>query len=686
MGSAAPGNLDAAGIGAFHSGRVSARVKEMAGVVSAMRDIFGDMGRGDAPMQELIAGLEKLTQGGLATMDTGRMESLVRRTQQMAKMAGVSIDAVAAMQGASATRLESAGVDRSFAMDVVNSSMSFATAYGQVGEGGVGGWRKANKEKLMAMDQRLREQAAGSAAAHQMGAIMMLGEQGALTGGPALALYQAARNGDFSGMGYMDPEKFTQMLQSSGVSAGTANQVLLNTKVTQEYVQRYRLQDVARDQQMKTDLAIPLQNLLSGGARATLRDFGMDGKENAVGSILFDALSKMSGATRADGSKRTEALMLALESGLGAETVNKLGGTAEARRNALRQMAMSGWNAMENNLGSIPGLAGFESAHNIFALMSPETTRQRRVVEAQATSRAMMAQAMSGLGVPGPMQRIVDELTSGRNVDLRSLATRFFGSADRADAVGALQKVFAGSSEKYKRLSALNESAEALAGDRSLSDADRAARMSKINDERNRISAELHTMHEGPQFGEAEKLAKDLGVSMMELLKGETFSGRKLDAGKVDMARAMAGARATTAALGLTEDTARLVRKTAMDSLLEKAAPNRKQALADVDKLRTGLIERGRKAGLFKDRADSELTDEDLDKVAGPGSDDTSLASLRSSLRDKGIGLGEYRKAVEDDEKAAKARELSLKGELRLIGPGKAEVSATGVPSPGGSA
>lgn len=684
MDGAAPGNLDAAGIGSFHSGRTAARIKEMAGVVSAMRDIFGDMGRGDAPMQELIAGLERLTQGGLSSMDSNRMESLVRRTQHMAKMAGVGIDAVATMQSASAARLEAAGIDRSMAADVVNSSMSFATAYGQVGDGGVGAWRKAGKEKLMAMDQRLREQAAGSAAAHQMGAIMMLGEQGALKG-PALALYQAARGGDFSGMRYMAPEDFTRMLQASGVSEGMANQTLLNTRVTQEYVQRYRLQDVVRDQQMETDLAAPLRNLLGNGVRSTLGSMGLAGKESAVGSILFDALGKMSGATRANGANRTEALVLALEAGLDGGTLKALGGTADARRSSLRQLAISGWNSMENDIGTLPGLAGYESAHNIFALMSPETQRQRRIVNAQVESRAAMSQAMAGMGIAGPMQRIIDEITSGRDVDVKTLATRFLGSADRGDAITALQKVFAGSSEKYKRLKVLGADAERVAGDTGLTDAQRAARMSAISEERNKLAAELHTMHEGPQFGEAEKLAQSLGVSVMELLKGETFSGRKLDAGKVDMARAMAGSRATLAAVGLTPETAKIVRKTTMDSLLEKAAPNRKQAMADADKLRTSLIAAGRKAGLFKDRLDDALTDEDLDKVAGPGSDDTSLASLRSTLRDKGIGLGEYRKAVEDDEKAAKARELSLKGELRLINPGRAEVSATGVPSPGGS-
>jgi hypothetical protein len=676
------GGMDAASVGLFHSGRAAARVKEMAGAVSAMRDIFGDAGRGDAPMQELIAGLERLTQGGMATMDRNRMEDLVRRTHQMAKMSGVGMDAIHAMSGASAGRLEAAGVDRSMALDITNSSLAFATAYGQVGGGASPGWRKASKEKLMAMDQRLRETAAGSATAHQMGAIMMLGDQGLLTEGPALALYQAGKKGDFSGMGYLEPDKFSALLRSSGVSAGMANQALLDTKSTQEYIQRYRLQDVARDRQMDTDLKPMLSQLAQQSAGAVLEGRGLGrGLSGKAGSVIVEALTRMSEKTRGNATDRTDALILALEAGLGADGVAGLGANPAARKQALREMAVSGWNNLEEGIQTMPSLAGFEGANNLFALMSPKAAAQRRGVMAQAEARAGMSRALSGVGVGGPMQRLIDELTSGEPTDVKKLALRFFGSVDRADGIGALKTLFAGSSEKYKRLKVLGAESEKVASDMTLGDAERARKMEAINTESKKLEAELHTLTEGTDAGGAEKLAKEKGVSVLELLKGEKLDGTKLDEKDVAKARAMAGSSATAKAMGLSDEAGAIAKKAQLDELREKAAPNRKAALASLATVRDKLVAEGKRKGLFGTKTDAELTDEDLAKVGSDTLSDVD-APLRKMLTDKGIGLDEYKKAIEADEKHAKDRELSLRGELRLIPPDGAVITATGVPAP----
>lgn len=675
--------LDPASVGLFHSGRAAARVKEMAGAVSAMRDIFGDIGRGDAPMQELIAGLERLTQGGMATMDKGKMENLVRRTHQMAKIAGVGIDAVAAMAGASADRLDAAGIDRSIALDITSSSMAFATAYGQVGGGGSPAWRKAGKEKLMAMDQRLREGAAGSAAAHQMGVLMMLGEQGALSGGPGKALYEAALRGDFSGMNYMEPDKFSAMLQGSGVSAGMANQALLNTKASQEYVQRYRLQDVARDRQMETDVAPVLRQLAQQSAGAVLEGRGL-GRElsGAAGSTIVNALTRMSEKTRGNANDRTDSLVMALEAGLGPAGVASLGKNAAERKAALREMAIAGWSNIEQGAQTMDSLAGYEGAQNIFALMDPKAASQRRIVMAQAEARAGMAKAMSRLGTPGPMQRLMDELGTGK-ADASSLALRFFGSVSRADGIGALQEMFAGSSDKYKRLKVLGSEAERIAADTSMDPGSREKMLAAIRAESGKLEVELSTLTEGTDAGGAERMAKDMGVSLTELLQGKNFKGEKLDEAKVKEARAKAGMAATGKALGITAEAGDRAKAAALEELRSKAAPDRKAALAEVASMREKLIKAGRASGAFRDKADdADITDEELSKIKD---DDFTgdMTNLRATLKDKGIGLDEYKKAVEADAKSAKDREMTLRGELRLAGFDIASIAATGVPGPG---
>ena len=67
----------------FDANRVSARLKELAGSVSAMRELFGTMGQPNAPMTQIINALEAITQNRLANMPAAQVEQTVRKTKAL---------------------------------------------------------------------------------------------------------------------------------------------------------------------------------------------------------------------------------------------------------------------------------------------------------------------------------------------------------------------------------------------------------------------------------------------------------------------------------------------------------------------------------------------------------------------------------------------------------------------------
>ena len=86
--------------------RVKRSVKSYVGAVSAMRDIFGDLGKPNAPMSELMQGLDQLTMGGLGQMDPGKMAQMVRRTYNLSKQTGVGLDNARMMQEHAAAKAQ----------------------------------------------------------------------------------------------------------------------------------------------------------------------------------------------------------------------------------------------------------------------------------------------------------------------------------------------------------------------------------------------------------------------------------------------------------------------------------------------------------------------------------------------------------------------------------------------------
>ena len=240
----------------FDANQIGNRLKSMSGAVAAMREIFGDMGHPNAPMSQLIEGLNKLTQGGLATMSPGQLEQTVRTTQVIARTSGMGMQAFQALASQGAAEAQQMGLDPRFGLTSAQSAAEFGAAFGQVGRGDVAAWGRVDREKLTVMDAQLRRQAAASPMANRLGAIMRIYETmgpEALAGTPLAAVAEAIKRGDneFEYKGKteslnFDEARYRQITGASHVTGAAANDYLRSNAATQEQIDRYGIADITR--------------------------------------------------------------------------------------------------------------------------------------------------------------------------------------------------------------------------------------------------------------------------------------------------------------------------------------------------------------------------------------------------------------------------------------------------------
>jgi len=160
--------------GGLRSFNADATKKSLEGYIDAvttMREIFGDAGVSNAPMSQLIQGLEALSQGTMTQIDPGSLNMMVRTTQQLAKQSGMTIDAAIMMQQQGATTLQNLGVERAFAPSVTQGAMAFGQAATQAGVGANPVWGLENMDFQRQLDQNLRASAVAAPTTNALGAL-----------------------------------------------------------------------------------------------------------------------------------------------------------------------------------------------------------------------------------------------------------------------------------------------------------------------------------------------------------------------------------------------------------------------------------------------------------------------------------------------------------------------------------
>jgi hypothetical protein len=438
----------------FDVERVKTSVKSYVGVVTAMRDIFGDMGKPNAPMAELIAGVEALTMGGMGRIDPGRMPMMVRQTYNLAKQTGVTMDNVMLMQQHAASRAQQMGLEPAFAVQATQGSLAFGGAFRAQGHAGHHAWGAFSADQVQQLDSNLRIQAASSNVANRMAVAARLAEQigGFAPDSEAGRFVAAVRTGSGQYRSLdgglrsvsMGDRDFTRMLtaasgrdgRGAGISEGDVQTLLQQRDTNREYVERLGISNTVRRIQGTDELhpfvGDQLQHTLTSRLRDSLVARGVGTEDagrrartasTAVSQNVARRMFDMSTEEFSDTTSRNRAVAGLIREEL--ETSGQ-GGVLEGmtqnqQDDFLTQSADRFYGAANRSIrGSM--YRSFGNLQNVHRLTNKSALDEADRQQMEARFKAEMQEAMAPLGRGSMLQRAVDALQGLRPDDPRGAA------------------------------------------------------------------------------------------------------------------------------------------------------------------------------------------------------------------------------------------------------------------------
>jgi hypothetical protein len=150
--------------------RVGNSLKEYGKALSVVREIFGDNGISNAPMQQLMAAMDALTQNGGASMDAAKLENLLRRTQMASRDSGVSLEALVGLSARGGALAQQYGLSPEMAAESQIAAMEAGRALRETG-GLRPGFGRLDGNKAILFAQEKNMQVDSSKAGRTAGAI-----------------------------------------------------------------------------------------------------------------------------------------------------------------------------------------------------------------------------------------------------------------------------------------------------------------------------------------------------------------------------------------------------------------------------------------------------------------------------------------------------------------------------------
>jgi hypothetical protein len=435
----------------FDAERIKRSLKQYVDVVGAMKDIFGELGQPNAPMSQLINGLEALTQGGVGQIDPGRLNMMVRTTSELAQQSGMSLDAGLAMQQHAAGRLQQLGMSPLHAVQAAQGGMAFRAAFNAEGGAATPAWGRYNADQMTQLDTNLRAQAASSEQANRLAVMMRMrtASGGFEEGSTAEAMSNAIMSGQTE---FKDPT--TGNMRSTNMRGGQFASIMMGAKgvggsdlgltegglarmmnqrpVNEEFIMRHGIVDQVRRQQTGNTRGF-IAARYRESLRNTLEGQGMDKEEaNKIASSaalnIANRVGSLSNSEFADNATRKNEIARIME-----EEVRQAGGGEVA------DMAGEGvWGvAADQAFGTVDaGLRRLMGTgyQNIHAVTNERNMAVTQKMQQQARFNAQVKDALQPLGGGSILRRGVQALQdAGPDANFGEILGKAIGGVNTKD-------------------------------------------------------------------------------------------------------------------------------------------------------------------------------------------------------------------------------------------------------------
>lgn len=249
--------------------RVSDTAKKYLGAVDAVREIFGDGGRGNAPMQELIEALDHLSSGSIGQVGSHKVEGVLRSMRIAARDTGMGLEQMADLSYRVTAQGDMMGLARPLSMETSLQAIQSQKAMRDAGMFSGNQWGRMDMQTATMENATRIQRGKASEAGRSLAALnRMVTENPELYKGTELEAAMKAYNDPDSGgvyefegkkydlaatMGEQGRDGAIGILERSGGNS-SAFQTFYRDKGTQEYY-RSGLEKAAQKAEMREEVA-----------------------------------------------------------------------------------------------------------------------------------------------------------------------------------------------------------------------------------------------------------------------------------------------------------------------------------------------------------------------------------------------------------------------------------------------
>lgn len=470
----------------FDGKKVSETLKKYQGALSAMKDIFGEAGKPNAPMVELVNALEAFSGGALNQVDAGDLEKNVRTSFQMAQKAGLGFSGMQQMYAEGQNVAAQFGLNPAFSAQIAQNSIGFQGAYQAAGIGAHSQWGARDMNTMRRLDAESTARAMDSQSANQIGATYRL--ESLAGGDPSKMFKKGSRAAEWweavkgqretfgadNSRVAMNTAQYQQMmaegLNMPGVSSAQLAEMLTHQQQNQEQIHKNNVGSYVRGLQTGDlkDMGVwassgSMAESLYGNAKDPTRRGQLAQKTSEDVMGMFFGPNAMSKAQFADTKKRTnivgEAIRRSMmESDEGKAKLAEVRGTGSAQEQGARERQFLATQAeqMYGNLTESDDYAAFGGFVAAFDMNEKNLTRDRNRRKVEGAAGASIQKAFAGVGRGGAMQRIADAIQTVKPGDedaLQKALGKAFGGVEGKEISKILtQKGSDGSKSAYQKV------------------------------------------------------------------------------------------------------------------------------------------------------------------------------------------------------------------------------------------